>query len=331
MKAWVLREKTLNIEEVERPTVGHGEVLIKLKYAALNHRDEWIRKGQYAKIQYPSILGSDGMGEVTEIGEGVDGNWRQKDIIINPNINWGNDPEAQSKEYKILGMPDQGTLAQYIKVNEDRLSLKPRHLSEEGAAALPLAGLTAYNALFNKGKIKENMNVLINGVGGGVAQFAFQFALAVGANVWVSSSKEEVLESCVSMGAKGRINYHRPDAYDIIKKESQGFDLIIDSAGGDQMNTLISVLKPKGKLVFYGATQGLPSNLNLRAIFWNHISIIGSTMGSDVDFKNMIAFVEKHKINPIVDKVFEWNDVEHAFDRLSAGFQFGKIVIKITE
>lgn len=331
MKAWVLREKTLNIEEVEKPTVGHGEVLVKLKYAALNHRDEWIRKGQYAKIQYPSILGSDGMGEVTEIGEGVDGNWRQKDVIINPNINWGNDPEAQSKEYKILGMPDQGTLAQYIKVSEDRLSLKPRHLSEEGAAALPLAGLTAYNALFNKGKVNENMNVLINGVGGGVAQFAFQFALATGAKVWVSSSKEEVLESCMSMGAKGRINYHRPDAYDIIKKESQGFDLIIDSAGGDQMNTLISVLKPKGKLVFYGATQGLPSNLNLRAIFWNHISIIGSTMGSDTDFKNMIAFVEKHKINPIVDKVFEWSDVEHAFDRLSAGFQFGKIVIKIAE
>lgn len=331
MKAWVLREKTLNIEEVEKPTVGHGEVLVKLKYAALNHRDEWIRKGQYAKIQYPSILGSDGMGEVTEIGEGVDGNWRQKDVIINPNINWGNDPEAQSKEYKILGMPDQGTLAQYIKVSEDRLSLKPRHLSEEGAAALPLAGLTAYNALFNKGKVNENMNVLINGVGGGVAQFAFQFALATGAKVWVSSSKEEVLETCISMGAKGRINYHRPDAYDIIKKESQGFDLIIDSAGGDQMNTLISVLKPKGKLVFYGATQGLPSNLNLRAIFWNHISIIGSTMGSDTDFKNMIAFVEKHKINPIVDKVFEWNDVEHAFDRLSAGFQFGKIVIKIAE
>ncbi len=331
MKAWVLREKTLNIEEIEKPTVGHGEVLVKLKYAALNHRDEWIRKGQYAKIQYPCILGSDGMGEVTEIGEGVDGNWRQKDVIINPNINWGNDPEAQSKEYKILGMPDQGTLAQYIKVNADRLSLKPRHLSEEGAAALPLAGLTAYSALFNKGKVNENMNVLINGVGGGVAQFAFQFALATGAKVWVSSSKEEVLESCISMGAKGRINYHRPDAYDIIKKESHGFDLIIDSAGGDQMNTLISVLKPKGKLVFYGATQGLPSNLNLRAIFWNHISIMGSTMGSDIDFKNMIAFVEKHKINPIVDKVFEWNDVEHAFDRLSAGFQFGKIVIKIAE
>lgn len=331
MKAWVLREKSLKIEEVEKPVPGHGELLVKVKYAALNHRDEWIRKGQYAKIQYPSILGSDGMGTVEEIGEGVNGSWRQKEVIINPNIDWGNDPEAQGKSYKILGMPDQGTLAQYIKVKEDRLELKPAYLSPEQAAALPLAGLTAYNALFNKGKINEKMNVLINGVGGGVAQFAFQFALATGANIWVSSSKEEVLEKCISMGAKGRINYHRPDAFERLKSESQGFDLIIDSAGGDQMNNLVGVLKPKGKLVFYGATLGLPSSLNLRQIFWNHLQIIGSTMGSDLDFKKMIAFVEKNKIEPIIDKVFNWEEADKAFDRMAVGAQFGKIVVKVSE
>lgn len=331
MKAWVLRENKFEIEEVEKPIVAHGEVLVKLNYAALNHRDEWIRKGQYAKIQYPSILGSDGMGEVAEIGEGVNGNLRQKEVIINPNIDWGSDQEVQSKNYKILGMPDQGTLAQFVKVKEDRLILKPKHLSSEGAAALPLAGLTAYSALFNKGKIDTGMNVLINGVGGGVAQMAFQFAVATGAQVWVSSSKEEVLEACVSMGAKGRINYHRPDAFERLKKESTGFDLIIDSAGGDQMNNLIGVLKPKGKLVFYGATLGLPSNLNLRQIFWNHLSILGSTMGSDEDFKKMIAFVETHKINPIVDRVFDWEEADKAFDRMAMGAQFGKIIIKIAE
>lgn len=330
MKALVLRENSFQIEDFTAPECNEREVLVKVKFAALNHRDEWIRAGQYAKIQYPSILGSDGMGEVVATGgaegEGLIG----KNVLINPNINWGDQNAYQDmKHYEILGMPSYGTLAEFISVDIDRVNQIPDHLSESEAAALPLAGLTAYNALFNKGKAHKDMNILISGVGGGVAQFAFQFALAIGAKVWVTSSKEEVLEKCIEMGASGRVNYHRPEAYTQIRQESGGIDLIIDSAGGDGLNDLLSTLNPGGKYVFYGATRGIPSNLNLRMIFWKHLSLLGTTMGSDEDFKNMLAFVEKHKIHPIIDKIYPFENVVEAFDLMKAGFQFGKIVVEV--
>ncbi len=330
MKALVLRENSFQIEEFDTPQCKEGEVLVKLKYAALNHRDQWIRKGLYAGIEYPAILGSDGMGEVVATG-GIEGEGLiGKNVIINPNIEWGNNPQYQDlSTYQILGMPSHGTIAEYIKVHIGRLHAQPVHLSEVETAALPLAGLTAYNAMFNKGGLKSDMNVLISGVGGGVAQFAFQYALAVGAKVWVTSSKEEVLAKCVEMGAAGRANYHRPDFHKQIKQESGGIDLILDSACGDGMNDLLSTLNPTGQFVFYGATKGLPSKLNLRMIFWKHLGILGSTMGSDEDFNDMLAFVEKEKVHPIVDKVYDLNDAVEAFDRMEAGAQFGKIVIKM--
>jgi zinc-binding alcohol dehydrogenase/oxidoreductase len=330
MKAFVLRADSFKVEEIAVPEIGKNEVLVRLKYAALNHRDEWIRAGQYAKIVYPTVLGSDGMGEVVELGAEVAKHWLGKVVIINPNLNWGNHPKYQDmQDYQILGMPAQGTLAEFIVVNADRLHELPKGFTEAEAAALPLAGLTAYNALFNKGQATSDMNILISGVGGGVAQFAFQFALAIGAKVWVTSSKEEVLEKCMLMGAAGRVNYHRPDAYKKVKEESGGFDIIIDSACGEGMNDLLNALNPAGKFVFYGATTGIPSNLNLRNVFWKQLSILGSTMGSDTDFKNMVAFVEQHKVRPLIDKVFDFKDTVHAFDRMKAGFQFGKIVVKV--
>lgn len=330
MKALVLRADSIGIEPWEKPVCGPGQVLVKIKFAALNHRDHWIRVGQYAKIQYPVVPGSDGMGEVVETGDAADSAWVGQEVVINPNINWGDAPGHQDmKDYQILGMPSQGTLAQYIAVPVDRLRPKPAYLEDEEAAALPLGGLTAYNALFNKGRLREGMKVLISGVGGGVAQFAFQFALAAGAKVWVTSSKEEVLATCMDLGASGRINYHRPDFHKSLVEDSGGFDLIIDSAGGDGMNDLLSTLKPEGKFVFYGATRGVPSNLNLRMIFWKHLSIHGSTMGSDQDFAAMLDFVTQHEIRPVIDKVFDFEDAVHAFDRLRDGFQFGKIVVGV--
>jgi NADPH:quinone reductase-like Zn-dependent oxidoreductase len=331
MKALVLRADTFGVETVDMPECNPWEVLVRLRFAALNHRDQWIRAGQYAKIQYPSVLGSDGMGVVEKTGSSVDESWIGKEVIINPNIDWGNNPAFQDmNNYQILGMPANGTLAEYIKVHVDRLHEKPGHLSDPEAAALPLAGLTAYNALFNKGKASREMDILVSGVGGGVAQFAFQFALAIGARVWVTSSKEEVLEKCIEMGAHGRINYHRPDFHRTLREESGGFDLIIDSAGGDGMNDLLSTLNPAGRYVFFGATRGIPSGLNLRMIFWKHLQVLGSTMGSDDDFVKMLEFVGAQKIHPLVDRIFPLDDAVHAFDRMRDGFQFGKIVIDLS-
>jgi NADPH:quinone reductase-like Zn-dependent oxidoreductase len=329
MKALVLNTNSFQLEETVTPTLKEHQALVKVHYAALNHRDQWIREGQYAKIQLPAILGSDGCGEVVQVADDADKHWLGKEVIINPNISWGNNPQVQSKEYQILGMPAQGTLAEYIAVNTDRLHEKPEYLSAEKASALPLAGLTAYNALFNKGNAEKGMNILISGVGGGVAQFAFIFAHAIEANVFVTSSKGHVIETCKSLGARDGANYTEKDAIKTLAKSVGGFDVIIDSACGSGMNELIAALKPGGKFVFYGATKGLPADLNMRAIFWSHLQLLGSTMGSDDDFRNMLAFCKQHQVNPIIDKTFSFTDAVAAFDRMKNGEQFGKIIVKV--
>lgn len=329
MQALVLKQDTFQVEEVEKPILKEKQALVKIHFAALNHRDEWIRQGQYAKIQLPAIPGSDGCGVVEQVSNDDDKHWLGKEVIINPNIHWGSDTRFQSKEYQILGMPAQGTLAQYIVVDADRLQEKPAHLTMEQAAALPLAGLTAYNALFNKGKVQAGMNVLISGVGGGVAQFAFLFAKAAGANVYVTSSKADVLNTCKELGAKGGADYTKEGDIKNMAKSAGGFDIIVDSACGDGMNELIACLKPAGRFVFYGATRGLPANLNMRQIFWNHLQLMGSTMGSDEDFDDMLRFCISHKIIPILDKTFKLKNAVAAFDRMKEGGQFGKIIISI--
>ena len=329
MKALVLNTNSFRVEEVTTPTVGEHQALVKIHYAALNHRDQWIREGQYAKIQLPAILGSDGCGEVIVVSNEEHQHWIGKEVILNPNINWGSDHRFQSKEYQILGMPAQGTLAEYVVVDIDRLHEKPVYLTNEQASALPLAGLTAYNALFNKGKAEKGMNILISGVGGGVAQFAFLFANAIGANVYVTSSKENVIQRCIDLGAKGGANYTEKEAVKNLAKSVGSFDIIIDSACGDGMNELIASLKPAGKFVFYGATKGLPKDLNMRQIFWNHLQLLGSTMGSDEDFGKMIALCNEHQIIPVLDKTFDFTDAVAAFDRMKNGEQFGKIIVKI--
>jgi zinc-binding alcohol dehydrogenase/oxidoreductase len=329
MKALVLKQDHFGIEDIPIPDLHAGQALVKLQFASLNHRDQWIRIGQYAKIQLPAILGSDGCGVVEKSGDGVDRSWIGKTVILNPNINWGPNNRYQQKDYQILGMPAQGTLAEYIVVPADRLLEKPAYLSAEQAAALPLAGMTAYNALFNKGRAVKDMDILISGVGGGVAQFAFLFAVAIGARVYVTSSKDPVINTCMQLGGKGGCDYRNKEDLKNMAKAIGGFDLIIDSACGDGMNDLISTLKPGGKFVFYGATRGLPKELNMRPVFWNHLQILGSTMGSDEDFRNMADFCTEHRIQPILDKTFDLENGAAAFDRMQDGEQFGKIIIKI--
>ena len=329
MRALVLRENSFQIESIPKPIIENEEVLVKINFAALNHRDQWIREGKYPKIVFPSVLGSDGVGEVVEVFNAENKKWLNKKVIINPNINWGSDDFVQNKNYHILGMPTYGTLAEFVKVNVNRLIEKPNHLSDEEAAAIPLAGLTAWNATMNKGALAPEKKILVSGVGGGVAQFAFLFANAINSSVYVSSSKNDVIEKCISIGAKGGINYTIENSLKNKAKEIGGFDIIIDSAGGNQINDLLTCLKPNGKLVFYGAPLGSPSKLNVALMFWNHLSLMGSTMGSDRDFINMVAFVNQHKIKPIIDQTFTLDNSIAAFDRMKMGNQFGKIIIQI--
>ncbi len=320
MKALVLEElnKGLNYKEIQ-PESKAGEVTVQLKAAALNHRDVWITKGLYPGIEFGTILGSDGAGL-----------YNNKKYIINPSFDWGDNPRVQSGRYNILGLPRPGTFAESVSVPEENLVPMPEHLSWQQAAALPLAGLTAYRALFSRCELKAGENVLISGVGGGVALFAFQFAVAAGANVWVTSGSEEKIEKAISLGAKGGVNYKNEDWFKELMRRSGGVDVIIDSAAGDGFKQFIKVANPGGRIAFYGGTKGKINGLNPQLIFWKQLNIFGSTMGSPEEFKKMVSFVNEYKVIPVVDSTFELSNGNAALERMDAGKQFGKIVLNIS-
>lgn len=332
MKAVTLKEigKPLEITDKEKPQPGEGEVLVQVKAAALNHRDVWIQQGQYANIQLPAFPGSDGAGVVAEVGAGVDESWMGKDVLIDPSTGWGDIPRAQGKDFKILGMPQEGTFAEYVKVPAANLYEKPEHLSFEEAAAIPLGGVTAYRALFTRCGLQSGERVLVTGAGGGVALFAVQFAVAAGAEVWVTSSSEEKIAQARELGAKGGVNYKSQDWGKQLKElAGGGFDVIIDSAGGEGFAQLVRLSNPGARIGNYGRTAGTIKELNPAEIFWKQISINGTTMGTAKDFADMVAFIKEKKIKPVVDKVFPLEEAEQAFRRMDEGKQFGKIVLKV--
>ncbi len=330
MKAIVLEapDKPLVWKEVEKPTLTPGEVLVKIKAAALNRRDYWITIGKYAGLKYPTILGSDGAGIVAEIGEGVDGAWLNKEVVIYPGNNWGEHEEFQSKNFKILGLPDDGTFAEYVKTRAEYLYNKPAYLSWEKAAAFPLAGLTAYRALFTKGKAKRGDTVLISGVGGGTCTFALQWAVAAGCKVFVTSGTGEKIDTAIQLGATAGVNYKSKDWAEELYHLAGGFDVIIDSALGAGFAKFPDICNPGARIVFFGGTAGDIPAINGRKIFWKQLQVLGTTMGTQTDFKNMLNFMTEHKIEPVIDEVFPLNEAQKAVDVMDTSSQFGKLVLK---
>jgi len=317
----------IQLQDIKTPEPKENEVLIQMQTAALNRRDQWIREGLYPGIR-PATLGADGCGIVVKTGANAK-KWESKTVIINPINNWGDDERHQSVDYHILGMPTDGTFAEFLCVNQDRLVEKPKSLSLEEAAALPLAGLTAFRSAFYHGGIQKGSKVLISGAGGGVAQFAFQFAVAVGAEVFVTSGDDEKLETLEEMGAAGTVNYKDTDWNKQLKDKAGSFDCAIDSAGGETFAEIIKLLGRSGRIIFYGATLGLPQKIDLYRMFFNQIRIQGSTMGSDKEFIEMVNFVEKHKIKPIIGSVTPFSDIISAFDTMKDGEGFGKLVVSM--
>ena len=314
MNAIVLSESGLHYRELPTPVCGEGQVRIKLYAAALNHRDQYIRDGQYSKIVLPAVLGSDGVGVVTEAPSNPE--LLGKRVIIYPELSVGN----------IIGMPSQGTLAQEIVVPAANVFEAPDHLTDEQASALPLAGLTAFRALMRQGALQSTDTVLITGIGGGVATMALLFAVAAGARVIVSSTSDEKLSRALALGASYGVNIHDADWTKHVKAHGN-VDLVIDSIGGDTFNSLTDVLVPGGRVVIYGASRGAAPSMNLHRVFWKQLHILGSTMGSAQEFADMLQLVRHHSIIPVVDRVYAMSDAVEAFDRLHTAQQFGKIVI----
>lgn len=321
MKAIVLQKENSYpefVSEHPQPMTQKGEVLVKLAYAALNRRDYWISQGMYPQIKVPVILGSDGSGTVGD-----------RKVIVYPALHWGDNKRVQSNDYAPLGMPKDGTLAQFLAIDEKCLFDQPEYLTDAEAGCIGMAGLTAYRALFTRGECRPRERVLINGVGGGVALMAFQLAIANSAEVYVTSGSDEKIAQAMKLGAKGGFNYKKDDWYKSALADKLQFDVIIDSAGGPGFSNLIKIAAPGGRIVTYGGTHGAITKLNTQIIFWRQLSILGTTMGSPTEFKHMLSFMTKHQIRPIIDRLYYWHEVDTAFDAMRDSSQFGKLVFSL--
>jgi len=331
MQAVVLEatDRPLVPREFPDPVPGPGQALVRLGSAALNHRDLWIQRGQYARIRLPTILGSDGCGTVAAVGGEADRAWVGRAVVINPSLDWGGDSRAQGPDFRILGMPDPGTFAEAGAVPVANLAPRPAHLTVEQAAALPLAGLTAWRALFARGSLRRGESVLVTGIGGGVALFALQFALAAGAQVCVTSGSDEKLARARALGAADGANYHAAGWAADLRARAGLFDLVVDGAMGMGLADLVEATRPGGRIVFYGATTGNPPGLDARKVFFRQISLHGTTMGSPEDFAAMVRLVEEHRVVPVVDAVFPLARADEALRRMETAAQFGKIALRI--
>lgn len=294
------------------------EVLVSIKSASINKRDEWISKGKYAKIKLPCIPGSDGCGI-----------YNGEEVIMFPSANWGNNSAFQGKNFEVLGMPKDGTFAEYIYINPTLLFNKPKNLNHLEAACIPLSGLTAWRSLFTKANPVKGENILISGVGGGVATFAFQFAVTFGLNVFVTSGSDDKIFKAINLGAAGGISYKRDGFEKELIEMSGGFDIIIDSAGGPDFHKLVKTCNPGARIVMYGGTLGNMDNINPQALFWKQISIMGSTMGTEEEFREMLNFIETFDVKPIIDSTYELKVIKDAYRRMESSDHFGKIVLNI--
>ena len=312
----------MKLVELPDPQPGPDESLVRLHMAGLNHRDVWIRQGLYARIQLPCVLGSDGAG-TAETGPHAG-----QRVVLIPCEKWGPDPAVQSKDFLILGMPRQGTMAEKIAVPHSMVVPLPDGITFEEAAALPVAGITAYRALVTRGGLKAGEHVLVTGIGGGVATLAMLFAQALGAQVSVTSGSDEKLARARELGAVAAANYKAKGwEKDLVAQAGRPPSLIIDGAGGDGLNALIGAAAPAARLVLYGATRRSPSSLDMAKIFFKQIDIRGATMGTDDEFKAMIALVAKHRIKPVIDRVFPLSEAVEANRLLENSEQMGKILL----
>ncbi len=333
MKAVLFRGKDqpIVVEDVKKPRPVKDQVLIKLKYAALNHRDLWLIRETAQNFPNGIILGSDGSGVVEDVGEDADPLLVGAEVVINPSLDWGNNPLVQGDSFRILGFPDNGTFAEYIVISKKYIFEKPEHLSFAEAAAVPLSALTAYRALFSKARLRAKEKVLITGIGGGAALWVLQFAVAYQARVYVTSGSPEKLERARALGATGGFNYKDADWSAKAQKEAGGFDIIVDSAGGDQFGKLVELALPGGRIVNFGRTAGNITEVSTRLLYWKQLSIHGTTMGTRDEFLSMLDFLESRNIKPVVDKTFPLSKVHDAFNQMETGNQFGKILLEVSK
>lgn len=331
----------LLIGNLETPKIKPNEVLIQAKYGALNHIDVFLIKGWPGlKLNMPHVLGSDGSGVIKEVGSAVTTVNGGERVAINPGLSCGKCNFCLSgnqnfcKSFSIIGEHRWGTYCEYFKVPEENVVIMPNNFSYELAAAAPLAYLTAWRLLTTQANLKKDELVLIHGAGGGVSTAAIQIAKYIGAKVITTTSDKDKVRKAKEIGADFVINYKTdPDYSKTIYSQisnKQGIDVILDSVGKLTMPISLRLLKPGGRLVIPGSTTGPITEIDIRQIFWKQLKIFGSTMSNQKEFREVMKLVFKKKLNPVVDKKFQLEEIVKAEKYLNEAKQFGKILLEIS-
>jgi len=321
-----------------------GEIRVRVKAAALNHLDLFVVGGMPGvKIIPPWILGADATGVIDAIGDlsGISDNKLKvgDHVIINPGLSDHTCEFCQAGEhsacvnFRLLGEHSPGTLAEYIVIPARNARSIPKDRPVEQAAAFTLSTLTAWRMVVNRARVKKSDNVLIWGIGGGVALAALEIARTIGATTWVTSHSDEKLALARGLGADNVLNYSTTDVGKEIRMRTnkRGVDVVLDTVGEATWAQSLGALGRRGRLVTCGATSGPMVQMDVRRLFWYQWDIMGSTMGNDSEFDAVASEFTDGKLLPLVDSVFDISQGRQAFERLQSGQQFGKIVVRIPD
>lgn len=312
----------LEYNDFDDPVAGPGEVVVELRNAAVNRRDLLVANppGPQYVFPMPFVPGSDGAGIRRDTGE---------EVVIYPGLHWGYKDDAGGPEWGILGGPSNGTYAELVKVPSENVFPKPKRFSWEEAAAFPLAALTAFRALFTVGRLHARDRVLVLGAGSGVTTFAVQLAAQEGARVWVTSSSQEKIDRSRELGAQGGVLYTDDDWPENAKAlAGDGFDLVLDSVGSTWGDSL-RALRRGGRLVVFGGTGGPKVELDVRFVYLNWLSILGTTMGSVRDFQALMRMTVGGVWKPVIDSVSPLTAAADVHAKMKSGGHFGKLVLAI--
>jgi NADPH:quinone reductase-like Zn-dependent oxidoreductase len=314
------------------------DVRVRVQAAALNHLDLWVVEGvPGVRIHEGWILGSDCVGIVDAVGASVTTLRPGDRVVLNPGVSdrtceycrTGDNPLCL--QYRILGEHRPGVIADFVVVPEVNALTIPDSIDTAVAAAFPLATLTAWRMVVSRARVRAGDHVLIQGIGGGVAQAALQIAKLLGAHVWVSSTSDAKLERARMLGADEAINSRNVDVAKEIRGRTgkRGVDVVVDSVGEATWASSLGALGKRGRLVTCGGTSGPNLQTDVRRLFWNQWTIMGSTMGSDAEFAAIVGELRAGKLQPVVDSVYPIENGRQAFERLDSGQQFGKVVISV--
>jgi NADPH:quinone reductase-like Zn-dependent oxidoreductase len=325
VKAVLIREdggpEVLRYESVPDPEPAAGEVLVRMRFASLNHVDVWTRKG-LPSVPKPRILGADGSGVVEALGPEVDGLAPGQAVVINPGLEHG-------QAIHVIGEHTQGVHAELAAIPATNVVPLRDDVSFEHAAAFPLAYETAYRMLVTRAGLREGEWVLVWGIGGGVATAAFRIAQALGAHTVVTSSSDTKLARAQELGADVTVNHDSGDVVATVKRATGGgADVVVETVGEATWKRSLDAAGPGGRVTVCGATSGPNPPAALHRIWWKQLDVLGSTMGTRADFEGAYDLVASGA-TPVIDSVFPLAEARAAHERLEAGEQFGKILLAI--